>query len=162
VAIDLFLKIDGIPGESQDAQHKDEIELESFSWGETQPVPHAATGAGAGAGRVEIHDFHFVARISKASPKLLLACASGQHLRQATLTARKAGATPFEFLVVKLSDLLVTSYDVGGSAHQDAPPVDQVSLHFAKIEVEYRPQKPDGSPDAPVKAGWDVANNRPV
>ena len=151
-----FLELDGIPGESQDARHRDEIELESFGWAET----HAAgPGGGAAAGKVAIHDLHFRARVSNASPLLLLACASGRHLKQATLTARKAGAAQQDYFVVTLSDVLVSAYAVAG-AEGDLAPVDQVSLSFARIELEYRPQKPDGSLGAPVKAGWDVKANK--
>src|SRR5688572_18436432 len=96
-AADYFLKIDGIEGESQDAKHKAEIDLESWSWGETQSGSHA-TGGGGGAGKVSMQDFHFVMRVNKASPKLLLACASGQHIPSAILTCRKAGGDQQEFV----------------------------------------------------------------
>jgi len=159
-AVDYFLKIDGIQGESVDSKHKGEIELESFSWGETNPG--AAGGGGGGAGKVHIQDLHFVTRVNKASPKLMLACATGKHIKQAVLTARKAGKAAQEFLVFKFTDLLVSSYQIGGSHDSDVVPTDQISFNFAKIELEYRPQKADGSLDAPVKAGWDVKANKPL
>jgi type VI secretion system secreted protein Hcp len=155
--VDYFLKIDGIAGESQDAKHKGEIDLLSFSWGENQQA--APAGSGGGAGKVRMQDLHVVMRVSKASPQLLLACASGQHLKSAVLTARKAGGGQQEFLTIKLTDLLVSSYVTGGSADQPFP-TDQVSFGFGQIVVEYRPQKPDGSLDAPVHAGWDVKANK--
>jgi type VI secretion system secreted protein Hcp len=156
-AVDYFLKIDGIPGESQDARHKGEIELVSFSWGETQSAPPA--GSGGGAGKVHMQDLHVVMRVSKASPQLLLACASGQHLKSAVLTARRSGGQQQEFLVFRFNDLLVSSYVIGGAADQAAP-LDQVSFNFGQIVVEYRPQKADGSLDAVVHAGWDVKANK--
>jgi type VI secretion system secreted protein Hcp len=162
MAVELFLKIDGIAGESLDKAHKGEIELESFSWGETNEAPGHAGGGGGGAGRVQIQDLHVVAHVNKASPTLMLACATGKHLKEAVLTARKAGKGQQEFLVFKFSDLLVSSYQIGGAAHTDTPPIDQVSFNFAKIEMEYRPQKPDGTLDQGVKAGWDVKANKPV
>jgi type VI secretion system secreted protein Hcp len=155
-AVAYFLKLDGIAGESNDAKHPGEIELESFSWGETQVVSGGG-GGGGGAGKVQVKDLHVVMTESKASPLLFLACASGQHLKQAVLTGRKAGKAPMEFLVIKLTDVLVSSYDTGGGTA--LPPNDQVSLNFAKIEVSFAGQKPDGSPDVPVKAGWDVKRN---
>src|SRR5213593_2324488 len=83
-AVDYFLKLDGIEGESQDAKHKGEIDLESWSWGETQTgTMHA--GGGGGAGKVQMQDFHFVMKVNKSSPKLMLACASGEHIKSATL-----------------------------------------------------------------------------
>jgi type VI secretion system secreted protein Hcp len=158
-AVDYFLKIDGIQGESRDAKHKGEIDLESFSWAEVNTGSHAG-GSGGGAGKVEIQDLHVVMKMNKASPLLFLACATGQHLKQAILTARKAGKAQLEFLVFKFTDLLVSSYQTGGSAGE--APTDQLSFNFARIEVEYRPQKPDGSLDTPVKAGWDVKLNKTI
>lgn len=160
-AVDYFLKIDGIEGESQDHKHKNEIELESWSWGETNSGSHAH-GGGGGAGKVSMQDFHFVTKVNKASPKLFLACANGQHIKEGTLTCRKAGTDQQEFLKIKLSDIMVSSYQSGGSAHSDVVPTDQFSLNFAKIEMEYKPQKSDGSLDAPVKAGWNLKENKKV
>jgi type VI secretion system secreted protein Hcp len=158
--VDYFLKIDGVQGESADSKHKGEIELESFSWGETNPGGHGA--AGGGAGKVSVQDLHFVMKLNKASPKLFLACALGEHLKHALLTGRKAGKGQQEFLVYKFTDLLVSSYQTGASAHDLEGPFDQVSFNFARIEVEYRPQKEDGSLDAAIKAGWDVKTNKKV
>ncbi len=156
--LDYFLKIDRIAGESTDARHRDEIELESFSWGEANPGAHA-TG-GAGAGKVQMQDFHFAMKVNKASPKLMLACATGRHIKSATLVARMAGKAQLEFLQYSFTDLLVTSYQTGG--HADDLPIDEVSFSFGKIEVEYRPQKVDGTLSAPVRAGWDVRQNKPA
>ena len=156
--VDYFLKIDGIAGESQDSKHKGEIELESFSWGAAQAD---RPGGGGGAGKVQMQDFHFVMTVNKASPKLFLACASGQHLKQATFVARKAGKDQQEFLLYKFTDILISSYQTGG-AGGDTLPFDQVSLNFAKIEMEFRPQKPDGSLGPSEKSGWDVKKNKPV
>src|SRR5258707_5440107 len=100
-----FLKIDGVAGESLDAKHKGEIELESFSWGESQQGAAAASG-GAGAGKGQMHDFHFAMRMNKASPQLLLACASGQHLKSAILTRRRTRMGQQEFLASKFVDVL--------------------------------------------------------
>src|SRR5918994_158291 len=160
-AVDYFLKIDGIQGESLDSKHKGEIQLESFSWGETN-LGTAPSAGGGGAGKVQMQDLHFVMQINKASPKLMLACASGKHIKQAVLTARKAGKAQQEFLVFKFTDVLVSSYQTGGSQHAEVLPMDQVSFNFARIELEYRPQKADGSLDAPIKAGWDLKTNKPV
>jgi type VI secretion system secreted protein Hcp len=160
VAVDYFLKIDGISGESTDAKHKNEIQLESFSWGETNPGT-AGQGGGGGAGKVQMQDLAFTMTVNKASPKLFLACATGKHIKQAVLTARRAGKAQQEFLVFKFTDIVVTSYQTAGAA-LDEIPVDQVSLGFSKIELDYRPQKPDGSLDSSVKAGWDLKQNKPL
>ncbi len=159
-AVDYFLKIDGIQGESRDAKHKGEIDLESFSWAEANAASPGGGAGGGGAGKVQIEDLHVVMKMNKASPLLFLACATGQHLKQAILTARKAGKAQLEFLVFKFSDLLVSSYQTGGSS--DLEPTDHVAFNFSRIEVEYRPQKQDGSLDPPVKAGWDVKANKKI
>jgi type VI secretion system secreted protein Hcp len=157
-AVAYFLKLDGILGESKDAKHAGEIELESFSFGETLSL--AGGGGGGGAGKVQFRDLHVVARTSKASPLLFLNCASGQHLKTGVLTARKAGKTPLEFLIITLTDVVVTAYEEGGDTITG--PTDQVSLNFGRIQIEYHPQKPDGSSDVPVKAGWDVKKNQKI
>jgi len=160
-AVDYFLKIDSIEGESGDHKHKNEIQLESWSWGETQSGSHAY-GGGGGAGKVSMQDFHFVMKINKASPKLMVACANGQHIKEAVLTCRKAGKEQQEFLKVKFSDLLVSSYQTGGSANGDVVPLDQIALNFAKIEFEYKEQKPDGTLGGAVKSGYDLKQNKEV
>ena len=158
-AVDYFLKVDGIPGESQDAKHKGEIDVVGWSWGETAAVQG---GAGrAGAGKVQLQDFHFTSRISKASPKLMEACASGKHIKSAVLSARKAGEGKAEFLSFSLSDVLISSYQTG-VGESDGAPIDTVALSFSSLEVEYRETKPDGSIGASIRFGWDAKRNKPL
>jgi type VI secretion system secreted protein Hcp len=152
--VDYFLKIEGIQGESQDKTHKNEIEIESFSWGATQ-TGTASHGGGMGAGKVQMQDFHFVMRVNKSSPKLMLACANGEHIKSATLICRKAGKDQQEYLKVTFTDLLVSNYQTGGSAG-DVIPMDQISLNFTKVEIEYKEQKPDGSLGGAIKAFYDM------
>lgn len=157
-AVDYFLKIEGIPGESQDQKHKDEINIESWSWGENQSGS-SSQGGGSGAGKVQMQDFHFVMKNNKASPKLMLACANGEHISKAVLICRKAGKEQQEFLKYTFSDLLISSYQTGGSGQSDIVPTDQISFNFAKIECEYKPQKKDGTLDSAVTVGWDLKGN---
>jgi len=162
MAVDMFLKIDSIDGESADAKHKGEIDVESFSWGLSNSGS-AAHGSGGGAGKASFQDFSFTTPVTKASPQLFLACASGQHIASALLTVRKAGRDQQEFYKVTMSDILVSSYKQDGTAGADATvPTDSVSLNFAKVEVEYRPQNADGALGVAVKAGWDVKANTKV
>lgn len=158
-AVDYFLKIKGIEGESKDDKHKNEIDLESWSWGASQSGTHAG-GGGGGAGKVSMQDFHFVMKMNKATPKLFLACANGKHIDEALLTCRKAGEKQQEYLVIKFTDLLVSSYQTGGSAHGDVIPTDQISFNFAKIEFEYKEQQKDGSLGGAIKAHYDVKTNK--
>src|SRR5262249_47384972 len=94
---DYFLKLDGIEGESQDNKHGGEIEVESYTFGALQEASQA-TGGGGGAGRVRISNLHFVMKANKASPKLFLACATGDHIPKAVLVCRKAGHKQQEFM----------------------------------------------------------------
>ena len=159
MAVDYFLKLDGIEGESTDAQHKGELDVESFSWGETQSGSFGA-GGGGGAGKVSMQDVHVVTRMSKASPKLFLACASGQHLKSAVLTGRRGGKEQAEFLKWTLNDVVVTSYQTAGGTDDGVVPMDSVSLGFSRLEVEYQQRRADGSAAGPVKAGWDLKGNQ--
>jgi type VI secretion system secreted protein Hcp len=160
-AVDYFLKINGIEGESHDSKHKNEIDLESWSWGASNSGTHVG-GGGGGAGKVAMQDFHFVMKVNKASPKLMLACANGEHIKDALLTCRKAGKEQQEFLKIKFTDLLISSYQTGGSGAGDVVPTEQISFNFAKIEVEYAAQKPDGTLDGPIKSGYDLKLNKKV
>ncbi|MHB8647998.1 MAG: Hcp family type VI secretion system effector [Thermomicrobiales bacterium] len=178
---DYFLKIDGIEGESTDAKHKGEIEIESFSWGATNNAS-AAHGGGGGSGKVSVQDFHFVMHFNKASPKLFFGAASGEHFKKAVLTARKAGERQLDYLKWTLSDCLVSSYQTGATsiavpesvagAEEPSPevaavrnakapmPVDEFSLDFAKLEVSYQTQNADGGLGTPETAGWDFRSQK--
>src|SRR5262245_9637159 len=128
MAGDIFAKIGDIKGESVDAKHKDEIEVLSFSWGVANPAPPAG-GGGGGAGRAIFQYLSIVHNIDKASPLLLQAGATGTHLKDATITHRKAGKTQQEFLVVKLNDIIITGVTHGGTAGE--PAAETVTLAFA-------------------------------
>jgi len=156
--VDYYLKIDGVAGESADAKHKGEIEIESWSWGETNS-PNVDTNGGLSAGKVSLQDVHFTAKVHKGSPLLKLKCASGEHIKKATLTCRKAGTEQQEYLLFNFEDLLISSYQLGGSAHSDIVPVEQVSFAFSTIEMEYKEQDEKGKLKGPVKAGWHLAKN---
>jgi type VI secretion system secreted protein Hcp len=153
---DYFLKIDGIAGESRDAKHKDEIELVSFSWGLTQ-AGGGVVGGGAGAGRAKFHDFQFVMHVSKASPQLMLASASGKHIKEAQLSVRRAGKEQLEYLKIKFTDVLISSFEEAAAGGE--PPQETLAFNYSKIELDYRPQQPAGQPGAAIKAGWDLQHN---
>lgn len=152
---DYFLKIDGIPGESLDDKHRDEIELVSFSWGLMHAAGHAGTGGAAE--RAEFHDLHFTTHVSKASPQLFLACASGKHLKEANLSVRRADKSRLEYLKIRFRDVLVTSFEQG--AEGGDLPEEAVGLAFERIEFEYRPQQASGALGASIKSGWNLSKN---
>lgn len=153
--VDYFLKIDGIPGESMDSKHKDEIQVLSFSFGESQ-AGTMAFGGGGGAGKVQMQDFHFMMNVNKASPKLFINCAQGTHIKNAVLTARKAGKDQQDYLKVTFTDLLVSSFQTNGDAHANSLPVDSISLNFAEIEIEYKLQNVDGTLGASTKVKYNL------
>ena len=115
MASDIFAKIGDIKGESLDDKHKDEIEVLSFSWGVTNAAV-VPGGGGGGAGKATFQDLSIVHNIDKATPLLLRACATGTHLKEATITHRKAGKGQQEFLIVKMNDVIITGVTHGGDA----------------------------------------------
>jgi type VI secretion system secreted protein Hcp len=157
MASDIFAKIGDIKGESTDAKHKDEIEVLSFSWGLTN-VGFPPLGAVAGPNKATFQDLSIVHNIDKASPLLMKACATGKHLKDATITHRKAGKDQQEFLIVKMNDVIITGVSHGGASGQ--PGSESVNLAFAKVHLEYRPQKPDGSLGAGVHFKYDLKANK--
>ena len=157
MATDIFAKIGDITGESLDAKHKDEIEVLSFSWGVANAGP-SASGSGSGAGKATFQELSIVHGIDKATPALLKACATGVHIKDATITHRKGGKGQQEFLIVKLNDVTITAVSHGGS--QDSPYVESVQLKFAKVDLEYKAQKPDGSLDVGQHFTFDLQGNK--
>ena len=109
-------------------------------------------------GKASFSDLAFTHKIDKASPLLLQGCATGQHLKDATITRRKAGKGQQEFLVIKMSDVIITSVSESDSSGDDQ--TETVTLAFAKVDVEYRPQKPDGSLAAGLHFKYDLKSNK--
>jgi type VI secretion system secreted protein Hcp len=157
MAVDMFLKLDGIKGESKDAKHKDEIHIESFSWGMSQ-TGHFGAGGGGGAGKVAVHDISVTKFLDKSSAALMLNCCSGKHIPNGLITVRKAGDKPLEYLKIKLTDILISGVQEAG--HGSDLLTENVTLNFAKFHVEYQEQKPDGSGSPAGEMGWDVKANQ--
>jgi type VI secretion system secreted protein Hcp len=153
MASDIFAKLGDIKGESLDDKHKGEIEVLSYSWGVTNPGS-AASGSGSGTGRVTFRDLSIVHKIDKASPNLLKACATGQHLKEATITFRKSGEGQKEFLIIKMNDVIITGVVQGAPSSEAGS--ETVSLEFAKVDWQYKPQNPDGSLDEGIHFKFDV------
>lgn len=157
MAVDIFLKIDDVKGESVDSTHKDEIDVLAWSWGASQSgTTHV--GGGGGSGKVSVNDLSVTKWIDKSSPTLLLSCCSGKHYKQGLLTVRKAGEKPLEYLKLTMKELIISSITSGGSGGEDRL-TENLTLNFAEFKIEYTPQKPDGSGDAAVEAAWNIAEN---
>lgn len=157
MAVDYFLKIDGIKGEAQDAKHKDEIDVLSWSWGMNQSST-THMGGGGGSGKVNVADLTIAKYVDKATPNLMLFCMNGKHIPKMLLTARKAGENPVEYMKITMEEGLIAAVSDAGTASDDRS-MESVTLNFAKVKVEYTPQKPDGTADATVTIGWDIAQN---
>jgi type VI secretion system secreted protein Hcp len=157
MAVDMFLKLDGIKGESKDHKHGGEIHIESFSWGMSQTGVHGV-GGGGGAGKVQVHDLSVTKFVDKSSASLMLSCASGKHIKDGLITVRKAGEKPLEYLKIKLTDILISSVQHAG--HGGDLISENVSLNFSKFHVEYQEQKADGSGTPAGEMGWDIKANQ--
>ena len=157
MAVDMFMKIGDVKGESKDDKHKDEIDVLAWSWGMSQSgTTHLGTGGGAG--KVSVQDLSFTKYIDKSSMNLMTSCCNGKHYPEAKLTVRKAGETPLEYLTITMKDCLITAVSTGGSGGEDRL-TENVTINFAQFVAEYKPQKADGSGDAGVFSKWDIAKN---
>jgi type VI secretion system secreted protein Hcp len=159
MAVDIFIKIGDIKGESMDKAHKDEIDVLNWSWGMSQSG-NMHVGGGGGAGKVNIQDLSLTKYVDKASPNLMMLCASGKHIDKVKLTVRKAGGeSQVEYMVINLEEVLVTSLSTGGSGSDDRL-TENVTLNFAQVMVDYQPQKADGTKDGgAIKFGWNIRSN---
>jgi type VI secretion system secreted protein Hcp len=156
----MFLKLEGVDGESKDDSHKKEIDVLAWSWGASQSGT-GHTGGGSGAGKVSVQDVSVTKYVDSASHLLLLDCCNGQHIKKGTLVVRKAGATPLEYIKLTMEDIIVSGIHSGGSGGEDRL-TENVTLNFSKFKYEYTPQKADGSGDGTKETGWDIAANKKV
>jgi type VI secretion system secreted protein Hcp len=157
MAVDMFLKLDDVKGESSDDKHKDETDVLAWSWGMSQSgTTHMGTGGGAG--KVSVNDLSITKYVDKGSPNLIISCCNGKHYKEGVLTVRKAGETALEYLKITMKEVLVSSISTGGSGGEDRL-TENVTLNFAEFKVEYTPQSNTGTGDAVVEAGWKIAAN---
>jgi type VI secretion system secreted protein Hcp len=157
MAVDMFLKLGDVKGESVDDKHKDEIDVLSWSWGATQSAT-THLGSGGGAGKVAVQDLHITKHLDKSSPRLMLACCTGKHYEEGLLTVRKAGDKPVEYLKLTLKEVLISSVSVAGHGADDRL-TENITLNFAQFKQEYTPQKADGSGDAAIEGTFNIAKN---
>jgi len=154
----MFMKIDTVDCEAQDAKHKNEIDVLSWAWGMSN-AGSTHSGSGGGSGKVNVGDLSFTKWVDKASPKLFLACCSGQHFKDATLVVRKAGEKPVEYLKIKMDMVLVSSIQPTASGRGDDRVTENVTLNFSKVSLDYVPQDDKGAPGTAIPMTWDIAAN---
>ncbi len=159
MAQDMFLKIEGIEGESLDAAHKNEIEVLEWSW-ESSQHSNMHSGSGGGAGKATVDDFCFVHYVDKASPNLLNYCLSGKHIKNICFVVRKAGGDPLEYLTINFSDVIITRVLLTGSASDDVRPAEKVKFSFTKFTQDYVTQNAEGNKSGIISASYDIKANQ--
>ncbi|GAC21709.1 Hcp family type VI secretion system effector [Paraglaciecola arctica] len=160
MAVDQFLKLDGINGEAQDKEKKDEIDILAWSWGMSQNgTTHM--GSGSGAGKVNVQDITFTKYVDLASTVLMQKCTLGDHIKEGTLTVRKAGGSQLEYIVITMKDIIVSSVSTGGSGGEDRL-TENVSLNFGEYKIVYTEQTPDGGKGKQPEFAYDIAKNAVV
>ncbi|MDR8919020.1 Protein hcp1 [Burkholderia multivorans] len=159
MAQDIFLKIDGINGESLDDKHKDEIEILNWDW-EILQESSMHSGSGGGAGKATVKDLTFEHNIDRASPNLMKYALTGKHIDQAVLVMRKAGGNPLEHLKLTMSDVIVTRVKPSGSKAGEEKSRETVSLSFSKVKQEYVVQNAQGGSGGAVTASFDIKGNK--
>jgi type VI secretion system secreted protein Hcp len=157
-AVDYWLQIEGVETESQDEVLEDSIQLESWEWGEKNRGSWSINGGG-GQGKVEMSDFKFTMWLNKASPKLFLMCATGEHIPSAKLTCRKAGGGQQVFFEVDFLNLSISSFETIGDG-MNVHPRNKIAFNFESIEVNYMEQSDDGTLGATTTAGYDLKRNQ--
>jgi type VI secretion system secreted protein Hcp len=157
MAADIFLEIKGIKGEARDKVHSGKIDVLAWSWGVSNSGS-AHVGGGQGAGKANVQDISITKYIDKSSTALLESVSLGKHFPDATLIVRKAGGKPLEYFTIKMTDVMVTSYQTGGSGGEDRL-TESLTLTFAKVNTKYIPQKADGNADGETTFAYDIAAN---
>jgi type VI secretion system secreted protein Hcp len=157
MAVDMFMDVDGLKGESRDKTHAGKIDVLAWSWGVSNSGS-AHMGGGMGAGKANVQDLSFTKYVDMSSPDLLLASCNGKHFGTASLIVRKAGENPLEYINIKMTDVLVTSVSTGGSGGEDRL-TENVTLNFAKVEFKYTEQSAAGAKGKQPEIKWDIAGN---
>ncbi len=160
MAVDMFLVIPDVKGETEDAVYKKEkgIDILAWSWGMSQSGSFHA-GSGGGAGKANFQDISITKWVDSSSANLMLYCSQGEHYNEAKLIVRKAGGKkPLEYIKIHMKKVMVTSVSTGGSGGEDQL-TENVTLNFAQVKYEYTKQKADGTGEATMEYAWDISAN---
>jgi type VI secretion system secreted protein Hcp len=160
MAVDMFIKVGDIEGESADSKHEKEIDVLAWSWGMSQSgTTHM--GGGGGSGKVSVQDLSFTHYCDAASHALMKACCDVSHYEEAKLTVRKAGKEALEYIKITMKEVIVSNVSTGGSGGEDRL-TENITLNFAEFKFEYTPQATDGSGGSTKEAAWNIAANKPA
>ena len=157
MAVDYFLKLsDGIEGESSDSNHKNEIQIMSWSWGASQVSSVAGTG-GSGAGKADLSDFSIMTYFDKATPKFFKSIGLGTHIKSGTMSAIKSGADGKPYLKVDFKELFVSSLQISGSS--EIPTV-SLSFTYNEIKIDYSVQDENGNLKSTGPVTYNTKENK--
>ena len=161
MAVDMFLKIKGVQGESTDKSHKGEIDVLSWSWGMSQSgTTHM--GGGGGSGKVSVNDISLTKYVDASTNALMFGCCKGTHFDQAVLVVRKAGGSPLEYIKLTMKEVIVSQLSTGGSGSEDRL-TENLTLNFAEFKFEYQTQGTKGGKEGGARiAAWNIAENTPA
>lgn len=160
MAVDIFLKLQGIEGEARDKQHEKQIDVIAWSWGMSQSG-NMHFGGGGGSGKVAVSDLSVTKWVDKATNNLIKHCTTGKHIAEGTLIVRKAGGTKIEYVTILLKEIIITSYNVGGAADGQDRLTENITLNFAEFTLDYTPQDGTGGAGSKVSAKYNMATNTP-
>lgn len=161
MAGDMFLKLNGVEGGSRDDTHKKEIDVLSWSW-DMQQSGTTHMGEGGGSGKVSVGDISFSKYVDESTNKLIQFCCSGKHIDEGVLVVRKAGESPVEYMKIIMKQILISSYNTGGDSDSSDRVLENISLNFAEVTVEYTPQDATGAAGGVMSAGWHIAENKKI
>jgi type VI secretion system secreted protein Hcp len=159
MAVDMFLELDGIKGESTDGKHKEKIDVLAWSWGASQSASGHG-GGGSGSGKVTVQDISVTKYIDKSSPTLMLKVCKGEHIKKGKLIVRKAGGTALEYVTIEMEDILIANVSTGGSGGEDRL-TENVTLNFAKFNLKYAEQTAKGEKGPETECKWNIKANEP-
>lgn len=160
MAVDIFLKLTAIKGESQDSAHADEIDVTNWGLGMTQSgTTHM--GGGGGGGKVDVQDINIIKYVDKSSNDLINKCTSGKHIDNGLLTVRKSGGdAPIEYFKLFMEMIIVSSYSTGGSKDGLDRIEESLTLNFRAFNIVYTMQDDKGVAAGETTAGWNIAENK--
>jgi len=150
----MFMKVDGVTGESKDANHVGWTDINSFSWGASQQG-----SSGDAAGKVNFNDLHVTTLIDKSVTALLKFCATGKRVKNVEVSLCKAGGQQMEYGKITLEDVLVTSVDYSGATTTDTLGI-TYAFQAARVKQQYWEQTGAGGRGAETSMGWDIKGNK--